>query len=97
MTKAGVGLGQQEWETEMPTMQWRPHLGSLLPSFPVPSCCDVVVNGVCQLVGCRVIVRAAMYVKSADCSVGGVHCCFADGVRRPNSRTTTNRVAGSKL
>ena len=34
MTKAGVGLGQQEWETEKPTMQWRPHLGSLPSPFP---------------------------------------------------------------
>jgi hypothetical protein len=68
MTKAGVGLGQQEWETEMPTMQWRPHLGPLLPSFPVPSCCDVLVNGVCHCPGSA--------VKSADCSVGGVHRLF---------------------
>lgn len=49
LTKAGVGLGQQEWETEKPTMQWRPHLGPLLPCFPVYSCCDAVVNRVCQL------------------------------------------------
>jgi hypothetical protein len=35
MTKAGIGLGQQDWETEKPTMQWRPHLGPLLFFFSI--------------------------------------------------------------